>query len=88
MDTGHEKIIFIEQVSAMIGKTLTTIRNCNGNQQLKHLIPQPFRMPNSRRLCWRLSEVESWINSVAEPHLPRKRRGRPTKKEAIKTAAE
>lgn len=81
---GLPKILFIEQLSALIGKTATTIRTCSTNQKYAHLIPRPFKMPNSRRLCWYEHEVLAWIDShrPAEP-LPRRPRGRPTKTEQL-----
>jgi len=79
------KILFIEQLSALIGKTATTIRTCATNQKYAHLIPRPFKMPNSRRLCWYEHDVLVWIDShrPAEPPPPRRPRGRPTKAEQL-----
>lgn len=79
------KILFIEQLSALIGKTATTIRTCATNQKYAHLIPRPFKMPHSRRLCWYEHEVLAWIDShrPAEPPAPRRPRGRPTKAEQL-----
>lgn len=79
------KILFIEQLSALIGKTATTIRTCATNQKYAHLIPRPFKLPNSRRLCWYEHEVLAWIDShrPAEPPPPRRPRGRPTKAEQL-----
>ena len=82
---GIPRCIRIEELSALIGKTATTIRTCATNKKYQHLIPKPFKMPNSRRLCWWESEVLAWIesNRPAEPP-PRKRpRGRPTKVEQL-----
>lgn len=78
------RILFIEQLSALIGKTATTIRTCATNQKYAHLIPRPFKMPHSRRLCWYEHEVLAWIDShrLAEP-AARRPRGRPRKVEQI-----
>lgn len=83
--SGLPKILFIEQLSALIGKTATTIRTCSTNQKYAHLIPRPFKMPNSRRLCWYEHEVLAWIDShrPVEPPPLRRPRGRPTKTEQL-----
>lgn len=79
------RIIFVEQLVELIGKTATTIRTCSTNSKYSHLIPRPFKMPNSRRLCWYESEVLAWIESTKPvgPPQPRRRRGRPTKAEQL-----
>lgn len=78
-------ILFIEQLSALIGKTATTIRTCASNGKYAHLIPRPFKLPNSRRLCWYEQDVLAWINSTrpAEPPPLKRPRGRPTKAEQL-----
>lgn len=79
------RIIFIEQLSALIGKTATTIRTCATNAKYTHLIPRPFKMPGSRRLCWYENEVLQWIESSkpATPPPTKRPRGRPTKAEQL-----
>ncbi|MFA4393262.1 hypothetical protein ABVD19_18645 [Xanthomonas euvesicatoria] len=79
------KILFIEQLSTLIGKTATTIRTCATNAKYAHLIPRPFKLPNSRRLCWYEHDVLAWINSTrpAEPPPKKRPRGRPTKVEQL-----
>lgn len=79
------RILFIEQLSALIGKTATTIRTCATNAKYAHLIPRPFKLPNSRRLCWYEHDVLAWINSTrpAEPPPKKRPRGRPTKAEQL-----
>ena len=84
-DSGTPRILFIEQLAALIGKRVTTIRTCATNAKYQHLIPAPFKLPHSRRLCWHEADVLRWIESTrpAEPP-PRKRpRGRPTKVEQL-----
>jgi predicted DNA-binding transcriptional regulator AlpA len=79
------KILFVEQLSALIGKTPTTIRTCATNAKYQHLIPRPFKLPHSRRLCWYETDVLDWINSH-RPTIssqPRRARGRPTKAEQL-----
>ena len=77
------RILFIEQVSALIGKSTTTIRTFATSAKYKHLIPRPFKMPGSRRLCWYEADVLAWIaaNRPAEPPPKRRPRGRPTNPE-------
>ena len=82
---GVPKTLFIEQVAALIGKTPTTIRACSTNEKYAHLIPRPFKLPNSRRLCWYEHEVLEWIDShhTATLLILRRPRGRPTKMEQL-----
>ncbi len=79
------KILFIEQLSILIGKTATTIRTCATNAKYAHLIPRPFKLPNSRRLCWYDHDVLAWINlgRPADPPPAKRPRGRPTKIEQL-----
>lgn len=78
------EIIFIEKLSNLIGKTATTIRTCATNEKYKHLIPRPFKMPNSRRLCWYREDVLAWLGcaTIVSPQT-KHRRGPPTKFEKI-----
>lgn len=79
------RVIFIEQLADIIGKTATTIRTCATNAKYFHLIPRPWKMPHSRRLCWYEHDVLAWVDShrpAATPPLVRPR-GRPTKVEQI-----
>lgn len=78
------RIIFVERISELIGKTPTTIRTCSTNSKYAHLIPRPFKMPHSNRLCWYEHEVFAWIekHKPASPELKRPR-GRPTKVEQL-----
>jgi len=82
---GTPRLVLIEQVSAMIGKTPNTIRTCATNKKYQHLIPPPFKLPSSRRLCWFEHEVLAWIhaNRPAEPPPARRPPGRPTKIEQL-----
>lgn len=77
------RILFIEQLSVLIGKSMTTIRTFATSSKYKHLIPRPFKLPNSRRLCWYENDVLEWIDATrpVEPPLERRRRGRPSKRE-------
>ena len=86
--SGTPQRIYIERTSALIGKAETTIRTCATNKKYQHLIPPPFKMPNSRRLCWWEHEVLAWMqsNRPAEPPPPKRPRGRPTKVEQLARA--
>ena len=79
------RILFVEQLSELIGKSATTIRTFATNAKYQHLIPRPFKLPSSRRLCWYESDVLAWIESSrpAEPPPQRRPRGRPTKAEQL-----
>ncbi|MCK2128201.1 helix-turn-helix transcriptional regulator [Thauera chlorobenzoica] len=78
------RILFTEQLSALIGKSPTTIRTFATSSKYRHLIPRPFKLPGSRRLCWYEKDVLDWIESTrpVEPPPQRRPRGRPTKREA------
>src|SRR5437868_7191122 len=41
-----KRILFIEELSTLIGKAATTIRTCATNRKYQHLIPRPFKLPN------------------------------------------
>lgn len=79
------RVLFIEQLSELIGKAPTTIRTCATNAKYLHLIPRPFKMPHSRRLCWYEHDVLAWIDASREPPPPaaRRPRGRPTKAQQV-----
>lgn len=81
------RVIYIEQLSEIIGKSATTIRTCATNEKYKHLIPRPFKLPHSRRLAWYEKDVKAWLAGATAVQPPTKpRRGPPTKAE--RTAAE
>lgn len=77
-------VLHIEQVAELIGKAPATIRGCVTSRDKAHRVPPPFKLPGSRRLCWRAADVHAWIAAAAEGvavSSPR-RRGRPRKTEA------
>lgn len=79
-------ILRIEDLSRLTGKAATTIRTCATNRKYAHLIPRPFKFPNSRRLCWHKEDVLMWMEQIAtvQPSRePRVRRGPPTKSERL-----
>ncbi|MDE1714373.1 hypothetical protein PWG14_17820 (plasmid) [Chromobacterium amazonense] len=82
VEAAVPRILFIEQVSSIIGKSITTIRTCATNEKYKHLIPRPFKMPHSRRLAWYEKDVLAWLAGSLPVSPPvKRRRGRPTKAE-------
>jgi predicted DNA-binding transcriptional regulator AlpA len=82
-----KRILFIEELSLLIGKTATTIRTCATNTKYQHLIPRPFKLPNSRRLAWYEEDVLRWIAAATPVGEPiKRRRGRPTKAEQMARA--
>lgn len=81
---GLPEVLKIEDVSRLIGKTPTTIRWAATNEKAAHLIPRPFKLPHSRRLCWHRDEVLAWMAQATpvRPNTNRKvRPGPPTKRE-------
>lgn len=78
------RVMFIEELSALIGKTETTIRSYATNQIYQHLIPRPFKFPHSRRLAWYAEDVTAWMAAAVPVGEPvKRRRGRPTKAEQL-----
>jgi predicted DNA-binding transcriptional regulator AlpA len=78
------RIIQISELSQLINKTETTIRTCATNAKYLHLIPRPFKLPASRRLCWLLSDVLVWLGKAQQVQpTARRRRGRPTKTQTL-----
>ena len=78
------RIVFIEEMSALIGKTANTIRTCATNAKYQHLIPRPFKLPHSRRLAWYEDDIAKWMEAAQPVGEPiKRRRGRPTKAEQL-----
>lgn len=67
--TSLPSILRIEELAALIGKAPTKIRTCATNGKYAHLIPRPFKLPGSRRLCWYRDEVLAWMKraTIVEP---------------------
>jgi predicted DNA-binding transcriptional regulator AlpA len=61
---GDDDIIFIEELSGLIGKKTATIRTNATCKRYLHLIPRPIKLPNSRRLAWRWSDIKEWLDSA------------------------
>ena len=51
------RILFIEQLASLIGKTETTIRTCATNAKYAHLIPRPFKLPKGTALLTALDKA-------------------------------
>ena len=86
-------LLTVEQLAEFIHKSRASIRSdATRNPQS---LPPICRLPNTKRLLWRLEDVESWlaahVSSPAEPeparrlpkaepeYQPKARPGRPTK---------
>lgn len=84
----ERRIVFIEELAGLIGKTEATIRTCSSVQRLQHLIPRPFKLPGSRRLCWWDCDIFEWManGQTVQPSTPLAKRGRPTKAEQRRRA--
>src|SRR5690348_16301627 len=74
-------LIFIEEMAALIGKSITTIRTYAADKRRRHRIPPLHKIQNSRRLAWRRDVVYTWIFGVVDgaPEPGKVRRGRPKK---------
>lgn len=81
------EVLKIEELSQLIGKAATTIRTCATNKKYAHLIPRPFKLPGSRRLCWSREDVLAWMGqaTAVQPSEDARqaRRGPPTKAERV-----
>ena len=86
-----KKFYNIEEMSAILGKTIASIYGHLARKQWD-AVPPPMRL--GRRLAWHVGEVDNWVDTklkqVAvqlEAHekrvsAPPRKRGRPTKAEA------
>ena len=86
-------LITVEELSTYIHKSVSSIRSdATRNPQS---LPPICRLPGTKRLLWRVEDVERWLEqhvepqfSLPEPPSPRERkRGRPTKAEQVARAA-
>lgn len=85
-----KNLITVEQLSAWIHKSVSSIRS--DATRNPHSLPPICRLPGTKRLLWRIDDVERWLelhvtgasSTPAEPEIaiPRKR-GRPTKAEQV-----
>lgn len=83
-------LLTVEQLAQYIHKSVNSIRSdaCRNPQSL----PPICRLPNTKRLLWRMEDVETWLaghiavqaTDAATATTPRvARRGRPTKAETV-----
>ncbi len=86
---GLPEVLKIEDVAALIGKAPTTIRTCATNKKYAHLIPRPFKLPSSRRLCWYRDEVLAWMAKATpiQPNASKKKFGPGPSTKAERAAA-
>ncbi|MBR8066553.1 DNA-binding protein [Burkholderia ambifaria] len=86
-----KELITVEQLSAYLHKSVASIRSdATRNPQS---LPPICRLPSTKRLLWRVEDVERWlaahVEGISRPvssvvaEDPRARRGRPTKAEQI-----
>lgn len=86
-----KSLLTVEQLSNYLHKSVASIRSdATRNPQS---LPPICRLPNTKRLLWRLEDVESWLAAHVEggaaptacdvAELQRSRRGRPTKAEQV-----
>lgn len=71
------QLLTIEELSPKIRKAKAAIYS-DLTRNPKSLPPY-FRLPNSRRILFRLSDVEEWLDSLVIKHREPKKKGRPTK---------
>lgn len=83
-----KSLLTIEQLSEYIHKSVSSIRS-DASRNPKAL-PPICRLPGTKRLLWRLEDVEAWFakhvetDTVALLSAPSaRRRGRPTKAEQV-----
>lgn len=85
-----QALLTVDQLSNYLRKSVASIRSdATRNPQA---LPPICRLPGTKRLLWRVEDVERWLSahvaseavcsSDAPPILPR-RRGRPTKAEQL-----
>ncbi|CCQ39650.1 DNA-binding protein [Yersinia enterocolitica] len=87
-----QDLMTAEQLSKIIHKTVASIRSDATRNPIS--LPPICRLPNTKRLLWRLEDVEQWLAchvcTPQQPPLPSSinlvvpaKRGRPTKAEQI-----
>ncbi|WP_205200322.1 DNA-binding protein [Burkholderia sp. Cy-637] len=85
-------LISVEELSAYIRKTVSSIRSdATRNPQS---LPPICRLPGTKRLLWRVEDVERWLEEHVESHFivedvrppQARKRGRPTKAEQVAQA--
>jgi hypothetical protein len=86
--SGHMEVLTVEQLGELIHKSPASIRSDASRNP--SALPPICRLPGTKRLLWRLADVQSWLASHVEKQagygsiipvmqdVPRKR-GRPRK---------
>ncbi len=76
-----------EQLAPLLHKTVATVRS--DSTRNPKALPPICRLPHTKRLLWRIEDVEAWLakhvdveHKTSFTDFPRKR-GRPTKAEQI-----
>lgn len=86
-----QALLTVDQLAEHLQKSVASIRSdATRNPQS---LPPICRLPNTKRLLWRVEDVERWIAlhvagaesfDATEPPQPgKRRRGRPTKAESV-----
>jgi len=85
-----QALLTVEQLSEYIHKSVASIR-CDATRK-PHSLPPICRLPGTKRLLWRMEDVERWLadhvdalghSGVADEAGNKRRRGRPTKAEQV-----
>jgi hypothetical protein len=88
-----EDLLTVEQLSKCIHKSVTSIRSDASRNQAS--LPPICRLPGTKRLLWRMQDVEDWLakhvqaSAAIDKQLApvaaseKRKRGRPTKAEQI-----
>lgn len=86
-----QALLTVDQLAEQLQKSVASIRS-DATRNPKSL-PPICRLPNTKRLLWRVEDVERWIGQhVADEPFPdaperpfaeTRRRGRPTKAESV-----
>lgn len=71
------QVLTIQDLSKLIHKCVSSIHSDLIRNPSS--LPPHFKLPNSRRILFRSSDVDSWIESFVVKHVEPKKRGRPTK---------
>jgi predicted DNA-binding transcriptional regulator AlpA len=75
MPTDLEKLLTIEDLAELLGRSVNTIRH--DVTRAPHRLPPPVRLPDSRLVRWQPKVVAVWIEGHQPDLPPKPRRGRP-----------
>lgn len=92
--TQTQAIISVQELSEIIGIAPQTIYNRIGDKTKAHTLPPRTYIPGCARVLFRMSDVQTWLESLTRGYLPakgqtstadspRRGRGRPRKSEAV-----